>query len=78
MRNVNIKLLPITFSESVMLPNYVSGTWTESAEPGDSLVDPLLGTELVRVSSAGVDAAVMAEFMSPAPTSVAARLDMAT
>lgn len=36
------------------LPNFVEGRWIDGADDGEVLVDPVLGTELARVSSAGV------------------------
>ena len=36
------------------LPNFIEGRWTSAPGDGDALIDPVLGTELVRVSSAGV------------------------
>jgi 3,4-dehydroadipyl-CoA semialdehyde dehydrogenase len=37
------------------LPNYISGRWMDGSGPGDSLVDPVTGEELARVTSQGVD-----------------------
>jgi 3,4-dehydroadipyl-CoA semialdehyde dehydrogenase len=37
------------------LRNYVGGTWSLGAGPGQALVDPVLGTEVARASSEGVD-----------------------
>lgn len=39
----------------VTLLNYVSGRWTEGHGPGQALVDPVLGTELARASTEGID-----------------------
>jgi 3,4-dehydroadipyl-CoA semialdehyde dehydrogenase len=40
-----------------LLPNFLAGRWQEGAGPGSTLQDPVLGTPLVRVSSAGHDLA---------------------
>jgi len=40
---------------SELLPNYVAGRWQAGTGPGTPLLDPVLGTELARVSSAGLD-----------------------
>lgn len=37
------------------LANYIGGAWVEGAGAGTALVDPVLGTELVRASTAGLD-----------------------
>lgn len=37
------------------LLNYVSGMWKEGTGPGEPLVDPVTGEELVRVSSQGIE-----------------------
>src|SRR5215470_2802010 len=37
------------------LSNYVSGQWVEGSGPGTPLVDPVLGDELARVSSDGLN-----------------------
>src|SRR5712664_4843030 len=37
------------------LPNYVNGQWSEGAGPGEPLVDPVTGDELVSISSQGVN-----------------------
>jgi 3,4-dehydroadipyl-CoA semialdehyde dehydrogenase len=38
-----------------MLENYVSGRWTAGTGEGEPLVDPVLGEELARVSTEGID-----------------------
>lgn len=38
-----------------LLPNYVSSRWAQGVGPGIPLVDPVLGNELARVSSAGIE-----------------------
>ncbi|MCU0926929.1 MAG: aldehyde dehydrogenase family protein, partial [Hydrogenophaga sp.] len=40
-----------------LLPNFIAGRWQEGTGPGSTLHDPVLGTPLVRVSSAGLDLA---------------------
>ena len=40
---------------SELLANFVTGQWQTGQGPGTPLLDPVLGTELVRVSSAGID-----------------------
>ncbi|MDX3907245.1 MAG: 3,4-dehydroadipyl-CoA semialdehyde dehydrogenase [Pigmentiphaga sp.] len=40
---------------SELLPNYLAGQWQSGDGPGTPLFDPVLGTELVRVSSSGLD-----------------------
>lgn len=40
-----------------LLSNHLAGQWHSSAEPGTTLRDPVLGTDLVRVASAGLDLA---------------------
>lgn len=37
------------------LANYVRGTWTAGSDEGEALIDPVLGTELARVSSRSID-----------------------
>src|SRR5713226_9359280 len=37
------------------LPNYVNGQWNEGAGPGEPLIDPVTGDELVSISSQGVN-----------------------
>jgi len=37
------------------LSNYVSGRWTEGRGTGTALHDPVLGTEIARASTDGVD-----------------------
>lgn len=37
------------------LANYVSGTWAAGSDEGEALIDPVLGTEIARASSASVD-----------------------
>src|SRR5204863_7272662 len=36
------------------LPNFVEGQWIEGGGEGEPLIDPVLGTEIARVSSEGV------------------------
>jgi 3,4-dehydroadipyl-CoA semialdehyde dehydrogenase len=38
-----------------LLSNYLSGTWQNGTGTGTTLVDPVLGTELVRVDATGLD-----------------------
>ena len=40
-----------------LLSNYLSGTWQNGTGTGTALVDPVLGTELVRVDATGLDLA---------------------
>ncbi|MDB5850852.1 MAG: Aldehyde Dehydrogenase, partial [Rhodoferax sp.] len=40
-----------------LLPNFMAGRWQPGEGAGTALFDPVLGTELVRVSSAGLDLA---------------------
>ena len=40
-----------------LLPNFMAGRWQTGTGHGTPLIDPVLGTELVRVSSAGIDLA---------------------
>ena len=40
-----------------LLPNYAAGRWQTGTGPGAVLTDPVLGTELVRVDSTGLDLA---------------------
>jgi 3,4-dehydroadipyl-CoA semialdehyde dehydrogenase len=42
-------------SSSPLLPNYMAGRWQIGANAGTVLLDPVLGNELVRVSSAGLN-----------------------
>ena len=42
-------------SPTALLPNHVEGRWQTGTGPGTPLFDPVLGTELARVSSAGLD-----------------------
>ncbi len=37
------------------LANYIGGAWVEGAGTGTALIDPVLGTELVRVGTQGLD-----------------------
>ncbi|HTI87490.1 MAG TPA: 3,4-dehydroadipyl-CoA semialdehyde dehydrogenase [Alphaproteobacteria bacterium] len=37
------------------LASYVSGRWVEGSDQGTALIDPVLGTELARASTTGVD-----------------------
>jgi 3,4-dehydroadipyl-CoA semialdehyde dehydrogenase len=41
--------------EPMKLSNYLSGEWSQPSGEGEPLLDPVRGTELARVSSAGVD-----------------------
>src|ERR1051325_1781197 len=38
-----------------MLENYINGTWQQGTGAGEALLDPVLGTELARVSTQGID-----------------------
>ena len=40
-----------------LLPNHLGGQWVTGTGAGTPLFDPVLGTELARVSSAGLDLA---------------------
>ncbi len=40
---------------STLLPNHIGGQWVTGSGAGTPLYDPVLGTELARVSSAGLD-----------------------
>ena len=42
---------------SALLPNFFAGRWQTGTGPGTPLFDPVLGTGLARVSSAGIDLA---------------------
>ena len=42
---------------SELLPNFLAGEWDVGSGPGTGLRDPVLGHELVRVSSSGLDLA---------------------
>ena len=42
---------------SALLPNFFAGRWQSGSDAGIPLHDPVLGTELVRVSSTGIDLA---------------------
>ncbi len=44
------------------LLNFVSGQWREGAGPGESLLDPVTGEELARISSQGIDIAAALDF----------------
>ncbi|MDR3453538.1 MAG: 3,4-dehydroadipyl-CoA semialdehyde dehydrogenase, partial [Rhodoferax sp.] len=44
-------------TSSSLLPNYLAGRWQTGSGPGTPLHDPVLGTELVRVSNGGLDLA---------------------
>lgn len=44
------------------LPNYLAGQWIAGSGPGTSLVDPVTGDELARISSDGVDLKAALEF----------------
>src|SRR5438552_19109920 len=37
------------------LLNYVNGQWREGTGPGETLIDPVTGEELARISSQGID-----------------------
>src|SRR5690349_18814967 len=37
------------------LPNFVAGRWIDAQHPGQPLIDPVLGNEVARVSSQGID-----------------------
>lgn len=45
-----------------LLSNYLGGTWQEGRGAGATLLDPVLGTELVRVDATGLDLAAGFEF----------------
>ena len=45
-----------------LLPNYVGGRWQHGSGAGAALRDPVLGTELVRVDSSGLDVPGAFEF----------------
>ena len=45
-----------------LLPNYAAGRWQTGSGPGTSLLDPVLGTELVRVDSTGLNLPEAFEF----------------
>lgn len=40
---------------TALLPNFVSGRWQSGTGAGTALLDPVLGTELVRVDATGLD-----------------------
>ena len=40
-----------------LLPNFLAGRWQNGSGNGSTLLDPVLGKPLVRVSSAGLDLA---------------------
>src|SRR5207249_11366756 len=40
---------------AMKLLNYVSGQWREGTGPGETLIDPVTGEELARISSQGID-----------------------
>ena len=42
---------------SPLLPNFFAGRWQTGTGAGTPLFDPVLGTELARVSSSGIDLA---------------------
>ena len=42
---------------TAMLPNFIAGRWQTGTGAGTPMFDPVLGTELARVSSAGIDLA---------------------
>ena len=47
---------------SPLLPNFVSGRWQAGTGAGTALIDPVLGTELVRVDATGLDLAAAFAF----------------
>lgn len=47
---------------SDLLPNYISGKWINGTGRGSALIDPVLGTELVRVDAFGLDLAAAFAF----------------
>src|SRR2546430_1785416 len=49
-------------SRMQLLPNYVSGRWTEGLGAGELLVDPVTGDELARISSRGIDLEAALQF----------------
>ena len=46
-----------TTTSSELLPNFFAGRWQVGQGAGTPLFDPVLGTELVRVSNTGIDLA---------------------
>jgi 3,4-dehydroadipyl-CoA semialdehyde dehydrogenase len=40
-----------------LLPNYIGGQWSHGTGEGSTLMDPVLGTPLVRVDATGLDLA---------------------
>ena len=38
-----------------LLANHIAGRWQVGSGPGSRLMDPVLGTELVRVDASGLD-----------------------
>ena len=42
---------------TALLPNFFAGRWQTGSGAGTPLFDPVLGTELARVSNAGIDLA---------------------
>src|SRR5260370_17258444 len=40
---------------AMKVANYVNGQWSEGAGPGEPLIDPVTGDELVRISSLGLN-----------------------
>ena len=42
---------------TALLPNFFAGRWQTGTGAGTPMFDPVLGTELARVSSAGIDLA---------------------
>ena len=42
---------------TTLLPNFFAGRWQTGTGVGTPLFDPVLGTELARVSSSGIDLA---------------------
>lgn len=55
--------MQIILGVSVKLANYVCGAWTEDRDQGTPLVDPVLGTELARASSASIDYAAALQYL---------------
>jgi 3,4-dehydroadipyl-CoA semialdehyde dehydrogenase len=47
---------------SELLPNFVAGHWRTGSGAGTPLIDPVLGTELVRVDAGGIDVPAAFDF----------------